>query len=379
MNLEQTHHSEFDAILMECLDAVADGRLTVSECLVRYPAHAKHLAGVLSLASDLSQIKAVRPSLGYRKQAANRLQRRIAQSTRPPRAKRMVPRVSSAPAFSLQRLALRSAIALLVVVLLTSFTGAAVYAADCAVPGDSLYPLDTAVESVQLKLASSPSTVVTLNLAFADERLQEAEVLFAAGNEYQANVALTLYDETISNVVLAAESVDEADKAVVDTAVQENVSKHVARLEALLDKVPEQAHPGIQRAIEASNNRRQNAPGQQNRGTDNPGQDDGDQPGRSEDAPGQNKDKDKTDPESESENSSEAQTTPAASQNNSGNNPGQGNGNSNRGGNSNSGNGSESDKNDRNHGEGNGRPADKDSPGGGNSGNQGTGSSGATK
>jgi hypothetical protein len=170
----------------------------------------------------------------------------------------------------------RAAGTLLVVSILAGATSGLTYASDGAVPGDPFYPVDRAVEDFRLQLAVTPDIRLTLQLEFADERLAEAEQLATTGDRQHLDEAVASYEATIESASETALSVDETS----ETELQESLSRHEQRLQELLDKVPEQARPGIQRAIEASRRGQERRRG----GSDHPGQGGGppdDHPGNS--------------------------------------------------------------------------------------------------
>jgi uncharacterized membrane protein YgcG len=272
-------HSEYERVLTECLDAIIEGRRSAAQCLAAYPAYATEMAPSLRMAENLRGATVIRPSLGFRKQAASRLQQRIATSSRPARRK---------PARSAQRrqsflpgLAFRLGAALMIVALLAGFTGAAAYAADGAVPGDRLYGVDTAVEQIELSFTLNADKALALQLRIATERLGEAESLLDAGDTTHAAEALDAYNVTVAEITISSEQISSQDDTNTAGAIQDTLSQHQIRLQALLSKVPEQARPGIERAIEASKHGQEQAnkhrPNKDDKGTP-PGQDDGSDP-----------------------------------------------------------------------------------------------------
>jgi hypothetical protein len=237
---------------MECLDAIAERRLSAAQCLERYPQYSAHLEPLLTRAEALRAIRTIRPSLGFRKQASARLEQRIASSSRPPRA--VIREAQPRGWFSLvmPRFALRGVVAALIVAVLASFTGIAAYASDGAAPGDPLYPLDTAVEEAQLRLAGDAEQALSLHIGIAEERLSEAEALLSEGDSEHLQTALSLYDEAVQDITAAADEAAAGDQKEAANLVSGALSVNQTRLQELLGRVPEQARPGIERALEAS-------------------------------------------------------------------------------------------------------------------------------
>ena len=152
---------------------------------------------------------------------------------------------------------LQAAAILVLVVGTTLITGGGVArAADRAVPGDALYGLDTALESAQLRLATSPEQALALRLAHTEERLQEAEQLARAGDTTHLAAALSAYGATVAHLGQAGTTLQNDE--TLNDLINTELSRHEARLQQIAAQVPEQAQPGIERAL-------QNATRNQNR------------------------------------------------------------------------------------------------------------------
>jgi uncharacterized membrane protein YgcG len=285
--MNEYFHSEYEAILTECLDEVIEGRRSAAQCLAAYPAYAAQLAPSLRIAENLRGAQVIRPSLGFRKQAASRLQQRIAASKRPAKARAATTTSRRRQRILLPVLAYRLGVALLIVAILAGVTGAAAYASDGAVPGDTLYTIDVAVEQIELTFTMSADKALTLQLQIATERLSEAERLLDSGDTAHAVEALDAYNVTVAKIGISSEQIASQNRASTSGAIEDTLSQHQVRLQALLSEVPEQAVPGIQRAIEASKQGQEQA---SKDGKDTPpGQDDEQEPaiGTSTDTPGE--------------------------------------------------------------------------------------------
>ncbi|MFH2103100.1 MAG: DUF5667 domain-containing protein [Chloroflexota bacterium] len=149
--------------------------------------------------------------------------------------------------------------AVVVFLALGALTGAAA-AADAAVPGDALYPLDRYLEDLRLSSVQDPADAAALLLEFADERLQEAEDLAAEGAQEQLAVALEAYDQTVADLAKAVGSTGGADQQALGKLLDQALSTHEERLLEIRAQAPEQALPGLDRAIEASQNARGDGP-----------------------------------------------------------------------------------------------------------------------
>jgi hypothetical protein len=172
---------------------------------------------------------------------------------------------------------LRSGIVIgLIILALGTMTGVA-SAADSAVPGDLLYPIDRSIEDLQLSLAHQPEEQVALLLAFADERLQEVEQLNLPETEQQMEIALEAYEQTISDLAQVIASDGGIDQEALAEMRDQALSVHEQRLLVVRQEAPEQAWPGLDRAIEASQKGRSGG-----HGSDDPEK----TPGPPEDEPG---------------------------------------------------------------------------------------------
>src|SRR5574341_1697436 len=136
---------DFERVLAYCLDAIQNENWSVADCLAKYPAYAQELAPLLQAAVQLRQLRRVRPSLAFRQHASSRFQRKLQASRRPAVERNTSSSSAWSRLFSRRRIA-RAVGALVVVRVLAGATSAAAYAADGAVPGDTLYSVDRAVE-----------------------------------------------------------------------------------------------------------------------------------------------------------------------------------------------------------------------------------------
>lgn len=135
-----------------------------------------------------------------------------------------------------------------------------VHAADAARPGDRLYPLDLGMEALQLALTPHPDGAARLLLAQADERLQEAENLATDGDTGNMLVALDGYGRSIAALARAVGNEKEPVEEDLVALLDEALSVHETRLEQVRQRAPEAALSGLDRAIEASRQGRQDLP-----------------------------------------------------------------------------------------------------------------------
>ncbi|MEX2028118.1 MAG: DUF5667 domain-containing protein [Candidatus Curtissbacteria bacterium] len=134
-------------------------------------------------------------------------------------------------------------------------TGAAV-ASQGSVPGDGLYPVKTLTEDVRLITSFGEEGKIRTQLAIAEEKLNEIEKLQARGGRDEDIVeSADRYGVMISsaaeNVANAARSGEGSDEALAEL-VAKATSIHFSVLADVYTKVPDQAKPAIERAMQQS-------------------------------------------------------------------------------------------------------------------------------
>jgi crotonobetainyl-CoA:carnitine CoA-transferase CaiB-like acyl-CoA transferase len=135
---------------------------------------------------------------------------------------------------------------LIAVALLAGTVGVA-YASGEALPGDSLYGLKRGLERAALALTASSAVDTRLLLQFADRRLGEADELLQRGRPADLAQALDGYETAIGELLeIAAQEPDQLDE------VADALARHELKLQSVLDQAPEQAKPGLTRALERS-------------------------------------------------------------------------------------------------------------------------------
>jgi len=244
--------SEFEAILQDCLDALADGRANVDACLQRYPQHAAALRPHLLAAASLRDAYDVAPSDAFTASARERFL--IASGQRLNEAFDIEPSPSffaaarvkflmtahrmrlgernaprrHVPLFGTPFRALAGALAALV--LFMSFSTYTVASAADALPGDWQYGVKLQTERVRLALAFSEDAERDVRLDIAEERAREIERLNARGKIIGPGVLERLADQTAPLVQAANEGrLDSAEVQRLNdvTAHQRNVLAQV--------------------------------------------------------------------------------------------------------------------------------------------------------
>lgn len=225
----------FDDVLETCLEAVAQGEMTVEQCLSRYPEQAQTLRAPLQIAAGLRGAGAlVVPSRRFERTAAARLRQRIATVDTPaPRRRYRLP--SFAPAMA----------GLAVLVLALIGVGVA-RAADAAVPGSALYGLDRSLEQTRLALATRAETRLSLQLRYAEERLSEAYLLAERADLPLFEIALKNYIDAVGKTTTISEPELVALRA-------DALAKYRTDLKQLAGTLPDDYKPMVEAAVMASN------------------------------------------------------------------------------------------------------------------------------
>jgi len=240
-------------ILANCIDEILAGKSTIEDCLARYPHLSDELRPLLKLALGI-QPEEVTPSPEFKQRARKRLLEAMQPSVAPTEPRRL-------DIFGwLKPLARRTAVAIVVAALLVG-GGATAYAAQESMPGDALYPLKLGTEQARLVLSRSDTSKAELYLTFANRRVEEMATLAERGRPEKVNIAANGYDGAIGMAIGKMEEARGKGLAIADISelVAEATLKHLEVLEGLLETVPDEAVPGIEKAIEVSMTGQENA------------------------------------------------------------------------------------------------------------------------
>ena len=121
-------------------------------------------------------------------------------------------------------------------------------------PDSPLYGLDRAMESLRLALTFNSEKEANLHLEYAEERLAEIQKMIEENKAQYVTKLELARQKSLNKSNEYMEKAKEKGRDVSELAlkVQEATSKHLAILDGLLEKVPEQAREHIQNAIERS-------------------------------------------------------------------------------------------------------------------------------
>ncbi len=146
----------------------------------------------------------------------------------------------------------RGLLALLAIILISNTALAQEITKPGYTPGSIFYGLERAIERMQLGISGSGIPKARLHILFAEERLAEAKALTDKNKPARVNELIVEYEE---NIAKGEAEIDKAAGIKLDTSqVSEQLevarNKHIAVLEAILEKVPDSAKQGIERALE---------------------------------------------------------------------------------------------------------------------------------
>ncbi|MBI3740331.1 MAG: hypothetical protein HY257_01075 [Chloroflexi bacterium] len=212
-----------ERILDECLNEIRAGRMTIADCLAKYPAVAEELAPHLQMAAALEKLPDVQPSPEFTRATRARVLE-LPPPTRSARAQTMLFR------FPAWRFAF--AAVLFVAVAILASTGIA--NAQVSFPDSPLYPLKRAGEQFELTFAFASLDRIDLHLTFADKRLNEAAQMYQVRRNDLGERALNEYQNEIV-FALALAQLQSPDTLRRTTAHVVNQQKDLRALQSQLD------------------------------------------------------------------------------------------------------------------------------------------------
>ena len=129
-------------------------------------------------------------------------------------------------------------------------TAGVAFAAQEAMPGDTLYGVKRGIETARWSLTEDPRSQAALLSDLAAERMREIQALADAGRDALLAPTLSDYGQTLDQLQAVADGLSEDLRAQVLAQASARVQQHEKVLERLLGQVPTQSVPDIERAIE---------------------------------------------------------------------------------------------------------------------------------
>jgi hypothetical protein len=129
-------------------------------------------------------------------------------------------------------------------------TAGVAYAAQEAMPGDTLYGVKRGIETARWSLTGDPRSQAALLSDLAAERMREIQALADAGRDALLAPTLSDYMQTLDRLQAVADALPESLQVQVLAQAAARVQQHEQALERLLGQVPTQSVLDIERAIE---------------------------------------------------------------------------------------------------------------------------------
>ena len=230
-------------ILDRCLRRVQTGQATIDECVSENSIQAETLEPLLRLAAAThAQLAVEGPSQAFLTHSPKRVLNVVGA-----RLRRSAP--ARRPRFAWRRQpAFRLAGALVALVLLLGTAGVASASTE-ALPGDSLYGVKRGLERAALAISLGPAGDAELLLEQANRRIAEVEELVHRGRGGDIGPALEGYEHAVKRGLEIA-----AEHGTPLGDLELALGNHVQALDGMLAEAPEQAVPGLTRALENSRN-----------------------------------------------------------------------------------------------------------------------------
>ncbi len=252
---------KFEDILAQCIEDIKAGRCSLEDCLTKYPSISKQLEPLLRVALEIREPPDVKPSPAFKVRARVQLMEQI-------HAKQAVTKwpwfryTGQVTPIPHKRRFNMVGIIVAVVLAISALGGGTAYASQGSLPGDVLYPVKLSTEHVRVAFAGGDTDKAELYLTFANSRVEEMTALAERGRPEKVNIAVNGYDEAMAMATQKMEAASGKGLGIADISelVAEATSKHISTLEdEVYDKVPDEAKPAIQKAIDVSANGQGNA------------------------------------------------------------------------------------------------------------------------
>ena len=118
-------------------------------------------------------------------------------------------------------------------------------------PDNLFYFLDGWGENINLLLTFNKEAKIEKELLIAEEKLAEARLMAEESNEKASEKAKDKYEKIMERTTKRVESLSEG-KENAFMKIEEAIVRHRTKMAEVLNKVPEQAKPSIEKAIENS-------------------------------------------------------------------------------------------------------------------------------
>ena len=254
--------SKFEDILAECIDDIKAGRVSIEDCLGRYPSVRGQLEPLLRVALEIREPQDVKPSPSFKMKARVRLMDQI--HSRPAGIGWPWRRynIQMKPFAYVKRFGMSMAGVILAIVLAVFGLGAGTaYASQASLPGDTLYPIKLATEQAGMMLVGDDVARAERALSFANKRVREMEALAGKGRSQDLKLAVEEYGYAVNLTLVEIEQAGNRGLATekITALVAEATARHLLMLDEVWDMVPDQAKTAIAQAGNISETGRESA------------------------------------------------------------------------------------------------------------------------
>lgn len=154
------------------------------------------------------------------------------------------------PIFSPGRARRWAAVLAVFLVVVLAGAGTAI-AAQSSIPGEPLYPVKRVTERLGLLVVHDSPEKVHLRLEFTGRRAEEIEALYDRGKEVEESILVELATET-EETLEEIEGAPEGNRQTLFEKLVDLTERQQEVLQRVYDRVPEQAKPALERALEVS-------------------------------------------------------------------------------------------------------------------------------
>ncbi|MCK4331118.1 MAG: hypothetical protein KAW81_01050 [Dehalococcoidia bacterium] len=236
-------------IIANCIDEIQAGKVTLEDCLARYPSLSDELRPLLKIAMGI-QPEAATPSPEFKQRARIRL----LQAMQAPAADRGRAGLDIFGWLKPPAPGRRLSYALIVATVIWALVvagGTTVHASQDSLPDDALYPVKTAVENLRLAVARTPEARASLHLELAERRVQEVVAQSSLGRTMSTSALEEVAVQTDAAIREIGSIPPEDSKALVGELSKSTVNQQVA-LGQISEAAPEAAQPALQQALDAA-------------------------------------------------------------------------------------------------------------------------------
>jgi len=238
---------DINNILNDCIGAIINNEKTLEECLLLFNEERNELEPMLKAALSLIEAGQITPNAERKQQARERLMAAVDQKRWEVGIERVpMEEKTTVGAGRLRTVFRRLGVITLVFAILS---GGTLAMAKESLPGSPLYALKLTAEEARIRLASDDNEKARLYLEAAGKRISELEKI---GKDDKSSAGLI---DSIAKNIEAANLAAGDENPAYKAAMADLVRKNEAVLRDVLERVPENAKPAIERALSNSKER----------------------------------------------------------------------------------------------------------------------------